>query len=41
MNVLSPEREKQEEDKDLRIWFAIPLVALLFIEWWLQAKENF
>ena len=41
LNVLSPEREKQEEDKDLRIWFAIPLVALLFIEWWLQAKENF
>lgn len=41
LNVLSPEREKQEEDKDFRIWFAIPLVALLFIEWWLQAKENF
>lgn len=41
LNIHTIEREEQAEDRDMRIWFAIPLVALLFIEWWLQAKENF
>ncbi len=34
-------RETKTEDKDLLLYFAAPMVALLFIEWWLQAKENF
>ena len=29
------------DDLDLLLWFAIALVALLFIEWLLQARENF
>ncbi len=34
--------EKEEiEDKDLLLYFAIALVALLFIEWWLQTREQF
>lgn len=30
-----------EEDKDLLIYFAAAMVALLFIEWWLQSREYF
>lgn len=28
-------------DKDLLIWFAAALVALLFAEWWLQSRDQF
>lgn len=34
--------EKEEpEDFDLIFYFALALVALLFIEWWLQSREHF
>lgn len=39
MTSFRRQREKQEEDKDLRIWFAIPLVALLFIECGCRPKK--
>ena len=32
---------EEQEDKDLLLIFAAVLVALLFLEWWLQARENF
>ncbi len=28
-------------DRDLLLYFAIALVALLFLEWWLQTRENY
>ena len=28
-------------DQDLLLYFALALVALLFIEWWLQSREHF
>lgn len=28
-------------DKDLLIWFAAALTALLFVEWWLQSRDQF
>ncbi len=31
----------EDEDQDLMIYFAIAMVALLFLEWWLQSKDNF
>lgn len=35
-----PELE-ENDDLDLLLYIAICLVALLFIEWWLQSRENF
>ena len=32
--------EKGDHYKDLIVWFAAAIMALLFAEWWLQAKEN-
>ena len=31
----------QIEDQDLLLYFAIALVALLFVEWWLHSREQF
>lgn len=39
--VLYAEERKEMVDKDLLIYFAAVLVALLFAEWMLQAKEYF
>ena len=35
--------EKIDEsfDYDLLLYFALALVALLFVEWWLQSREYF
>ncbi len=41
LELIAPEQVSGEEDEDLLLWFAVPLVALLFIEWLLQIKENF
>ena len=35
------ERIDEITDQDLIFWFAMALVALLFLEWWLQSKEYF
>lgn len=35
------ESEKEYDDFDLLIYFASVLVALLFVEWWLQSREYF
>ena len=35
------ERTTEVEDIDLVFWLAMALVALLFLEWWLQSKEYF
>ena len=35
------EEVEEIEDKDLVFWLAMALVALLFLEWWLQSKEYF
>ncbi len=32
---------EEEEDRDLLLYFALALVALLFVEWWLQTREQF
>ncbi len=31
----------EQEDKDLLVYFAAAIVALLFLEWWLQSREYF
>ena len=31
----------REEDKDLVVYVAAALIALMFIEWWLQSREHF
>lgn len=33
--------EEEKEDFDLLLYFALALVALLFVEWWLQSREQF
>ncbi len=33
--------ETEMEDIDLLVYFAAALVALLFLEWWLQTRENY
>lgn len=33
--------EEEKADFDLLFYFALALVALLFIEWWLQSREQF
>lgn len=33
--------EDNSENKDLLLYFALALVALLFVEWWLQTREQF
>ena len=35
------EARLDEEDKDLLVYFAAAMVALLFLEWWLQSREYF
>ena len=32
--------QTKKEDEDLLVYFAAALVALLFVEWWLQSKEQ-
>ena len=32
---------EEKADLDLLIYFALSLVALLFVEWWLQSREQF
>jgi hypothetical protein len=41
--LTNPYFEQVEEiaDQDLIFWFAMALVVLLFLEWWLQSKEYF
>ena len=34
-------QETDSADTDLLLYFAIALVALLFIEWWLKSREQF
>jgi hypothetical protein len=31
----------EQEDKDLLVYFAAAIVALMFLEWWLQSREYF
>lgn len=38
---LPDQSQQAEEDKDLVVWFAAALVALLFAEWWLQSRDRF
>lgn len=38
LNIESP---YQEDDDDLAVYFAAALLAVLFLEWWLQARENY
>ncbi len=42
MILSNPYKEQQESDyfKDLLLYLAAGLVALLFVEWWLQSREN-
>lgn len=39
--VLVYEKNRDYDDLDLLIYFASALVALLFVEWWLQSREYF
>ena len=39
--LLYVEERIEQEDKDLLVYFAAAIVALLFIEWWLQSREYF
>lgn len=39
--ILNITRKEELEDKDLLIYIAAALVALLFVEWWLQSREYF
>lgn len=39
--LLYVEEVPENEDKDLLVYFAAAIVALLFIEWWLQSREYF
>lgn len=39
--VLNVVEKTETMDKDLLIYIAAALVALLFVEWWLQARENY
>lgn len=39
--ALPVEKKTEIEDQDLLVYFAAALVALLFIEWWLQSHEYF
>lgn len=39
--LLYVEDNIEQEDKDLLVYFAAAIVALLFIEWWLQSREYF
>lgn len=41
LNTLYREEAEEEEDYDLLVYFAAALVALLFLEWWLQSREYF
>lgn len=41
LNTLYREETEEEEDYDLLVYFAAALVALLFLEWWLQSREYF
>jgi hypothetical protein len=34
-------KKVETQDKDLLVYFAAVLVALLFIEWWLQSRNYF
>lgn len=34
-------QEEEKADVDLLLYFALALVALLFVEWWLQSREQF
>ena len=38
---LGTEVDLEADTKDLLLYFAIALVAFLFVEWWLQSKEYF
>jgi len=39
--ALNIEAPYQEDDDDLAVYFAAALLAVLFLEWWLQARENY
>ena len=39
--LLYVEERLEQEDKDLLVYFAAAIVALLFLEWWLQSREYF
>ena len=39
--VLNVGKRTEREDKDLLIYIAAALVALLFVEWWLQSRDYF
>jgi hypothetical protein len=39
--LLYVEQNIEQEDKDLLVYFAAAIVALLFLEWWLQSREDF
>ncbi len=39
--LLYVEQNIEQEDKDLLVFFAAAIVALLFLEWWLQSREYF
>lgn len=41
LNALYREETEEEDDYDLLVYFAAALVALLFLEWWLQSREYF
>jgi hypothetical protein len=39
--LLYVEENIEQENKDLLVFFAAAIVALLFLEWWLQSREYF
>ena len=39
--LLYVEEVEEQEDVDLLVYFAAAIVALLFLEWWLQSRDNF
>ena len=40
-HILNMDTDARMEDIDLLVYFAAALVALLFLEWWLQTRENY
>lgn len=41
LNDVIIKQQEEPVDLDLLVYFAAALVALLFLEWWLQSRENF
>ena len=39
--LLYVEEVEEQEDVDLLVYFAAAILALLFLEWWLQSRDNF